>query len=97
MIEVKTKLGKTEVNISGSLAMLCTDTVQIVRAVYNAIKKRDEDVAESYKKMMTDSLCKMAFKKDGETPEIDGLINVLSKLVKLLDDNDDDKEDENDD
>lgn len=86
MIEIKTKNGKTEVSMRGSLAMLCTDTTQIVRCIYNAIKERNEDEAEAYKKMMEENLCKLAFKKDGETPELDGIIDALNHLAKILND-----------
>ena len=86
MINVKTKLGKTEVSISGSLPMLCTDTTQIVRAIYNAIQERDQKAADSYKVAMEKNLCKLAFKKDGEMPEIDGIIESLEELLKIIKD-----------
>ena len=86
MIEVKTKMGKTEVSVSGSLPMLCTDTTQIVKAIYHAIQKHDHDAADCYKAAMEDNLCKMAFKEDGETPEIDGIIEALEELLKIIKD-----------
>ena len=86
MIEVKTKLGKTEVSVSGSLPMLCTDTTQIVRAIYHAIQKRDPKTADGYKTAMEQNLCKMAFKRDEETPEIDGIIEALEGLLKIIKD-----------
>ena len=86
MIEVKTKLGKTEVTVSGSMPMLCTDTTQIVRAIYHAIQERDKKAADGYKAAMEQNLCKMAFKEDGETHEIDGIIKALEELLKIIKD-----------
>ena len=84
MIEVKTKLGDTNVSVSGSLPMLCTDTTQIVRAIYDAIREHDEEAGKRYKVLMTESLCRLAFKGEGETPELDVIIENLEKLVKTL-------------
>ncbi|MBQ8964119.1 MAG: hypothetical protein IJ089_10050 [Clostridia bacterium] len=86
MIEVKTKLGKTEVTVSGSIPMLCTDTTQIVRAIYHAIRERDSKDADGYKAIMEKNLCKLAFKGDEETPEIDGIIEALEGLLKIIKD-----------
>lgn len=86
MIEVKTKLGKTKASVYGSLSMICADTVQIVNTIYHAIQERDADAADNYKKMMTDDLCRMAFKKDDETSEIDSIIKSLEELLKIIKD-----------
>lgn len=86
MIEVKTKLGKTEVSVSGSLPMLCTDTIQIVRAIHEAIRKRDEKAAGEYKVAMEQNLCKMAFKERSDAPDLDGIIEALEGLLKIIKD-----------
>ena len=84
MIEVKTKLGKTEVSVSGSLPMLCTDTVQIVKAIYTAIRERDEESADIYKTSMETELCKMAFKKSDKASDLDSVVEALEKLLKVI-------------
>ena len=86
MIEVKTKLGKTEVSISGSLPMLCTDTTQIVKAIHEAIRQRDEKAADEYKVAMEQNLCKMAFRERGDVPDVDGIIEALEGLMKIIKD-----------
>lgn len=86
MIEVKTKLGKTEVSVSESLATLCTDTVQIVRAIYNAILDRDDKAGEAFKEMMEKDLCRMSFRKNGDASEIGDILEGLEELIKLIKD-----------
>ena len=86
MIEVKTKLGKTEVSVSGSLPMLCTDTTQIVRAIHEAIRDRDPKAADGYKEAMEKNLCKMTFKERGDALDIDGVIEDLEWLLKIIKD-----------
>ena len=86
MIEVKTKLGKTNVSVSGNLPMLCTDTTQIVRAIYEVIRDRSPKAADGYKFAMEQNLCKMAFKEKGDTPDIDGVIEALEGLLKIIED-----------
>ena len=86
MIEAKTKLGKTEVTVSGSLPMLCTDTTQIVRAIHEAIRERDPKAADGYKEAMEQNLCRMAFRERGDEPDIDGIIEALEGLLKIIKD-----------
>ena len=87
MIEAKSNMGYVEVQLSGSVPMLCADTTQIVRSIYRKIAERNYESEEEYKKMITADLCRLAFKKDceNENPKLDdNILKALKELIKLI-------------
>ena len=101
MIKIETKNGNCTVGISGSLSTLCSDTMIIIRSIYNGIKEEDKEAAETYKKMIVKEI-EMAFKSDDEIHEkakdfineflsghdMPDLLYALSSLLKENEDED---------
>ena len=106
MIKVSCNWGKTECELKGSLATLCADTATILKAIYEKIKARDEDMAEEWKHQFDEgNIQRCVFDPEGvekEVNEADNKMAMISELLEFLqdmldnDDDDDEEDEEND-
>jgi len=55
MIDIKCDHGEVECAISGSLEELCTDTIILIKYIYESICKHDSEAGQRYKNMMTNN------------------------------------------
>lgn len=92
MIKVKSDMGSVELEVHGSLAMICADTTQIVRSIYENLCEKNAEIGERYKKLMTDDLCKLAFKDEESIKDdaIKDVISMLEEVAKMINGSDND-------
>ena len=81
--------GRCELSVKGSVATLCTDTITIIKQVYEGIREENPESAEEYKKSVIRNI-ELAFMSIGEMENYatERLLETLLKGVK--ENNDDD-------
>jgi hypothetical protein len=83
MIKAYTDKGTGEIQVEGTVSELCTDTNVIIRQIYNSIKKKNPELAESYKRNIIRGI-ETAFMSDEEMHEhlMKELLNVMLKGIE---------------
>lgn len=93
MIKVKIDGHKVEMAVNGSLSDICSETLMIVRSVWESITQQDEESGEQYKTLIERAFEeKVAFadheelakKAEKEAEESENAKKELKKAVKEL-------------
>jgi len=87
MLLIKCIEGEIDVTMAGKLSELIADLMSSNRVFYNALKERDEVLAEVFKNFMLENVSTIFEdnSQDDDTVENDKLDKLLDKAQELID------------